>query len=589
MKRLFIPCLLSLLLPACQNGSTEASPEIESQQHAIVNGQLVTGDDHLATTMLATDVAERYGDSFVPWLGEYRLFCSSTLITPNWILTAAHCICVTSPDETVEQNRQGVYVFLAQSPTDIREKYEIEAFYPHPGYNCTDGENTDLTHDIALLKLKTPVPLSSVKPIAPLPPFLAITATEVDSTDGVTVVDVGFGLTHDETDENSAKHEMISQLYAYCPTSGPQSNLCNTPIHETAQYLGETYSFDYPLSDGFLYTRKGYGSHSSTCSGDSGGSTYLWRNNIPYVAGVHSFVSSYDCDDGTVNGNTIVSDYYDNFISEHVHDLPANDPETDCKDNIDNNNDGRLDCEDPWCYHLPVCMKEICDDKIDNNGDDKIDCDDPMCANAANCQSEICDDKIDNNGDDKIDCDDPMCANATNCLSEICDDKIDNNGDDKIDCDDPTCANALNCLSEICDDKIDNNGDDKIDCNDPQCADKAYCQADICDCSDLNCKHFSCIEICDDKIDNNGDDKIDCNDPRCADAPHCHVEVCDDEIDNNGDGFVDCDDPQCAEADTCHSSGGCSATPLHANSAHHGLWLIGLLGLLGLRRKRHNP
>ena len=529
MKRLFIPCLLSLLLPACQNGSTEASPEIESQQHAIVNGQLVTGDDHLATTMLATDVAERYGDSFVPWLGEYRLFCSSTLITPNWILTAAHCICVNSPDETVEQNRQGVYAFLAQSPTDIREKYEIEAFYPHPGYNCTDGENTDLTHDIALLKLKTPVPLSSVKPIAPLPPSLAITATEVDSTDGVTVVDVGFGLTHDETDENSAKHEMISQLYAYCPTSGPQSNLCDTPIHETAQYLGETYSFDYPLSDGFLYTRKGYGSHSSTCSGDSGGSTYLWRNNIPYVAGVHSFVSSYDCDDGTINGNTIVSDYYDNFISEYVQDLPANDPETDCKDNIDNNNDGRLDCEDPWCYHLPVCMKEICDDKIDNNGDDKIDCDDP------------------------------------------------------------TCANALNCLSEICDDKIDNNGDDKIDCNDPQCADKAYCQADICDCSDLNCKHFSCIEICDDKIDNNGDDKIDCKDPRCADAPHCHVEVCDDEIDNNGDGFVDCDDPQCAEADTCHSSGGCSATPLHANSAHHGLWLIGLLGLLGLRRKRHNP
>ena len=42
---------------------------------------------------------------------------------------------------------------------------------------------------------------------------------------------------------------------------------------------------------------------------------------------------------------------------------------------------------------------EICNNQIDDNGDGKIDCQDPMCAGSAACQidggTEICDNQVD--------------------------------------------------------------------------------------------------------------------------------------------------------------------------------------------------
>jgi hypothetical protein len=56
-----------------------------------------------------------------------------------------------------------------------------------------------------------------------------------------------------------------------------------------------------------------------------------------------------------------------------------------CKDNIDNDGDGSVDCEDPECYMTYYCSGEDCYDEVDNNGDGLVDCDDPACAYAYIC------------------------------------------------------------------------------------------------------------------------------------------------------------------------------------------------------------
>jgi hypothetical protein len=85
---------------------------------------------------------------------------------------------------------------------------------------------------------------------------------------------------------------------------------------------------------------------------------------------------------------------------------------------------------------------------------------------------EICDDEVDNDGDDLVDCDDPDCCGElcppSSVCPEVCDDEVDNDGDDLIDCDDPDCQPSCLC-PEICDDEIDNDDDGLVDCADPDC------------------------------------------------------------------------------------------------------------------------
>ncbi len=552
--RVLLPICMLIMVAACNNAQpNDSAVNLQRQNQPVVNGERVTGDDYLSTTMIGYDVAEHYGAQFIDVYGKQASFCSSTLITPNYVLTAAHCICNNDPSPvSLDDVRRGVFVYAMQSQDDIRHKYEIESFHPHPDYVC-EYATSSLAHDIAIIKLKNPVPLSEVKPVSPLPPSRSIKASEVDSAEGVTVIDVGFGVTKDEAeDAGDYKHVMVSRIYGYCSDVETPSANCAEPVPMIIDHVEHIHHTKYYMKDGFIYTRMGYGSHSLTCSGDSGGSMYAIRDSIPYVVGVHSHVSSYDCNEDELAGSTIVSDHYD-FIRSIVTDLPSETPETNCSDGNDDNNDGRVDCEDPWCYYAPACLTEICDDGYDNNNDNLVDCADSQCNHAVNCQPEVCNDNADNNGNNKVDCDDPACADSAYCAPEICNDNIDNNGNDKVDCDDPQCKDTLVCQPEICDDKIDNNGDNKADCADPLCANDPACKGASCDCSDLNCNHPDCVEICDDNIDNNGDDKVDCADPRCAGVVSCKAEICDDGIDNNGDGIYDCDDAACADIAYCKS------------------------------------
>jgi len=165
---------------------------------------------------------------------------------------------------------------------------------------------------------------------------------------------------------------------------------------------------------------------------------------------------------------------------------------TECSDNTDNDNDGKIDLDDPDCDKSeddnesspPTPLQ--CSDGIDNDADNLIDMLDPGCEalvdnNESNNYLPACSDGLDNDADQVIDMRDPGCGSPgdpdeLDSPSSIpaCSDGIDNDADDLIDMMDPGCGAPIdndesNSDSPACSDGIDNDNDGFIDMADSAC------------------------------------------------------------------------------------------------------------------------
>jgi hypothetical protein len=115
----------------------------------------------------------------------------------------------------------------------------------------------------------------------------------------------------------------------------------------------------------------------------------------------------------------------------------------DCRDGLDNDEDGKADDDDPDC-ESPDEISEgpACSDGVDNDGDGRIDDADPGCNFPDDTSEELdCRDGVDNDGDGDVDTDDPGCLDADD-LTEgpDCSDGLDNDGDGLVDLADPGCV-----------------------------------------------------------------------------------------------------------------------------------------------------
>lgn len=545
-------------------------------------------------------------------------FCSGTLITPNVVMTAAHCLygSSTSNVQVMFGNSVGSGTYVQTSEALI-----------HPGY-----DDYSLVNDIALLRLSSSAP-ANVAPIPALPPGLALSAADEGSSIDIS----GFGQT--EYNTSGDKLHVSVALSKVCPDG---ANGCSF-----GSGWAVPASIGYPRSPG------------GTCYGDSGGPAFLDRAGVTYAVGV----TSYGDQGCTIWGVSTKVDDFSSFINNFIGSVI---PE-DCSTAGDEDGDGLADCLDPECALHPNCLGPDactqaasigCGDQINAttvgataqflsyscltsstedgpevayeitapagtsvtatlniNGSGDLDlfllpddggtsCSPSSCldgsTNGSNSPESLTFTVPANGGFLVVDTWDTAspftlslsCGGNTQVYDEDCTNLIDDNGDGLVDCQDADCAMHEACLpdkqgGEQCANGLDDDGDGFADCQDPDCGTHPACVPEE-----------SGGEICGNGLDDDGNGVADCEDPACALFPGCDQgdpgsENCFNGVDDDGDMIVDCYDPDCSSHPACADPatgpqvvrGGCSQSGSSQPAAPYLVLLLGML--IAIRARRH--
>jgi len=102
------------------------------------NDRIVNGEDATECEWRWQAMLQRYGSSF----------CGGSLITPEWVLTAAHCVSSANFDVVLGNHDRSV-------TSDNEQKRSAVVVVRHPSYS-----SSGYTHDYAMVKLSSPVEIN---------------------------------------------------------------------------------------------------------------------------------------------------------------------------------------------------------------------------------------------------------------------------------------------------------------------------------------------------------------------------------------------------------------------------------------------
>jgi len=270
----------------CSESARNADNPLGLKTAPIVNGQAETGYPQVGA--LTTWFGNQYGGAF----------CTATLIRPDWVLTAAHCL----EDSQVNQTR--FYIGNDANDPNSGTFYRSLEFKIHEQYDAQQLKN-----DIAMVRLQT-----SVTNVTPMVYSLA----NLVPYEGDVAFYVGFGAT-----------EGVNE------TGGGLKRSTSFPISNVYQ---QQFDSDY--------------SGTGTCFGDSGGPSILTIGGAQKVVGVTSAGAACNgpnCDPCQTSTFSTRVDAYAAWIAGKL-----NEPAPTCQDN-----DAICGCAEA-CQADGTCNDAVC-------------------------------------------------------------------------------------------------------------------------------------------------------------------------------------------------------------------------------------
>jgi secreted trypsin-like serine protease len=147
----------------------------ERVRGASIAHMLLGGDDEIRARIVGGQETTAYEHEFVVAIfKDGQFFCGGSLVAGDWVLTAAHCLEDMAPDRyLVSSFRHKLstpggeepprYLYPREDNPECADAVRVAALILHPGY-----DPTEVTHDMALMRLQRPVRCLDRIPVARL-------------------------------------------------------------------------------------------------------------------------------------------------------------------------------------------------------------------------------------------------------------------------------------------------------------------------------------------------------------------------------------------------------------------------------------